>query len=258
MNAGQIGPCSQARMMASRHVRRPLLAVLATIIALAGPVLTCEAGELYALLLGSENKGLAKSEDEFAKEVKFIRKHLTKANAGTNVHFKMLLGDQATKDHLLDAFAWLKKKAKAEDMALLIFSAHGVTSKKDFYMGVQPTQKKSESIPGATLNETAKALSCPSVWVMDACQAGGLIDHHKDWGRASVLCAVNAKQTAYGWGMLPEVTKALEGQCDLNRDGKVQIEEFFHFVSKRRAAKGIPVVTYLSPAERHAVVFAHR
>jgi hypothetical protein len=260
MNAAQAGPRSPRPLISSRHPGRHCWAVLATIIVLAGPVVTCRAGDLYALLMGCEGKGRTKGEDEFSKEVKFIRKHLTKAKAG-EVHFKMLLGKQATKDYALDAFAWLKKKTKAQDVALLIFSTHGSTWGKDFHLWVQPSPDKKkigEDITGKTMNEIAKSLPCPSLWVIDACEAGGLIDHHKEWGRASVLCASDAKHAAFSWGMLPEVTKALEGHCDFNRDGKIQMEELFRFVSQRRAAQKRPVVTYISPNERHAVIFAHR
>ena len=161
---------------------------------------------------------------------------------------------QATVTNVKEGLAWLKRSCTPADVAIVLFSGHGVRKEKGLYYvthegnmnGVQFTCLNWETIATALRDTQARQV----LFLADACHAGAFGD--SDLAPQKELAA-SLRKTAgvmvfsssrkdevslerHEWGhgaFVAAILEGLNGTADLNGDGKITIAELQTTVTER-------------------------
>lgn len=218
-------------------------------------------GDLYTLLVG-----VAKYKDTSVpplqlcdKDAKDVAEFLeTQKAVFKNVHLKLLLNEQATKEEIEKYLYADLRKAGKDDTVLLFFSGHGAahTASSNFYFlthNSDPNYLEATALNMTGLKFLDGLNSKRVLLIADACHAGGFsprtrtmspqkkrVDHYmKMLGDVSGrMMLTSSKPNEYSQ-VLPHMKnsvfthyllKALRGEADSDRDGVVTIEEAYDYV----------------------------
>lgn len=123
---------------------------------------------------------------------------------------ELILDKDATAPRVLAAIANAKKLARGGDLLVIFFSGHGAKSNDGYYLltrEADPSQAlKGKSISGSDLCDALADVECSVLFVLDACQSGGIRSAIDDLTRmltnekvgVTVMSAAMAHETASG------------------------------------------------------------
>jgi hypothetical protein len=174
-----------------------------------------------------------------------------------DVQTRLLTDRDATRQGILDGFDWLKKRARAGDVAVAFYAGHGDCRREgQFYLlpiDVDPKRVEQTGISGEELKKRLGGLPCTTLLLLDACYAGS-IDAGKrkrslpraadalvrefayDQGLA-VLCGAAKEQEAeeeQGHGFFTRaLADGLRGKAAQGKDGLVYLHHLNAYVTDR-------------------------
>ena len=184
------------------------------------------------------------------------------------VKTKLLTDKDATRQGVLDGFAWLKKEMKPQDIAVIFYAGHGERDAKGrFFLlpcDVNFGAVDKTGVSGEDIKKRLAELPGRVLMLLDACHSGaiggkgGLTDEltrelsDDDCG-VVVMCAAMGREEAgeerklrHGYFALA-VIEGLSGKADVSkRDGRVYLHHLEQYVIDR--------VQELSNDEQHPVV----
>lgn len=169
-----------------------------------------------------------------------------KGRAFGDVQVQVYTDKKATVTNVKDGLDWLKRSCTPADVAVVLFSGHGIRRERGLYYvtheanleGVQYTCLNWETV-AASLKETqAKQV----LFLSDACHAGAfgtttlasqkdISDSLRDKAGVMVFASSRANELSREdpqWqhgAFVKAILEGLAGSADLNRDGKVTVQE---------------------------------
>ncbi len=224
---------------------------------------------LYMLVIGIDNYKNPKYKLNYAlADAKAFGQEIEKGSSSifgkTNIVF--LSDAQATKIGIMKAFDKLKTQAQANDVFIFYYAGHGVMSEEDkaqFYIVPYDVTQlygnndllKSKAVSGNELQDFATKLKArKQMFVLDACQSGGIVDMLASRGAAEEkaisqlarstgtfwLTASGTKQFAtefkeLGHGVFTyAILQAIKGKADGgSKDRKITVKEISAFLNDK-------------------------
>ena len=149
------------------------------------------------------------------------------------VESRLVLGDKATHQGILDGLAWLHDKAHKNDLVVMYIGCHGFTDPDEGW-GVDAAD--GQTLWGHEVKAELGKLPCPVIILIETCTSGGFAHRHKDDppvpANVTALCACSGKQSASN-ELDIAVAEALYGRADFNHDGVVDLDELIRYVKLR-------------------------
>ena len=235
-------------VMSTRLKRYTSCVVVLVVLGLTAVESTAEDPHLYVLSVGVEPSLSAQGQrDWYARDAHYMAQALTSAAPNyETVHSRILAGNRATRDRVLDALKWVAAKVGKEDVAIVFFSAHGeLDSSTRFHIQLahSPNSKlQKQVLRGAELRDALGKVNGRVIVLIDTCHAGALPAGGKSTPSVSYLVACGARELSYGQWDDPErahgyfvlaVSEGLRGAADTNGDGAVSFRELASFVPAR-------------------------
>lgn len=179
-----------------------------------------------------------------------------KGRAFGDVQVQVYTDKNATVTNIKNGLDWLKRSCTPSDVAVVLFSGHGITREKGLYYvtheanmnGVQFTCLNWETLAASLHDTQAKQI----LFFADACYAGAfgesdlapqkeLADRLRDSAGVMVFTSSRGNEVSFekpelGHGaFVAAILEGLAGQADLNEDGSITVEELSELVSHRVA-----------------------
>jgi hypothetical protein len=211
--------------------------------------LTAPAGrgaDLYVLSIGVEPTSTSKGvHDLYAGDARFVGEAFVRSEGlYVHTHRRVVAGKQATREEVLEGFAWLGKSVGEEDVAVIFFSTHGgvdsETGHEVYLYGVG-----GEEVPfkSTEMRAALDAVKGRMVVLMDTCTSGGLIPPASQLGKRSAFfagCAATEEtggqyqraDRPHGWFVIA-LCEALSGRADTDGDKVVTLAEVEKYLPGR-------------------------
>jgi WD40 repeat protein len=166
---------------------------------------------------------------------------------------------QATVTNVKEGLAWLQRSCTEQDVAVLLFSGHGVQKERGLYYcthetnieGLQYTALNWETVAETLRDTKARQI----LFLADACHAGAFGDAELAPQRAlaetlrdaagvmffasSAAREISLEDSRWGHGAFCKaILDGLEGKADTNGDGRISIRELSEYVCRE-----VPVMT---------------
>lgn len=221
-----------------------------------------QSGDFFILSAGVDTTSYATaSRDCYAFDAQYIRQALASVDSLYNcVHSRVLMGENATKNSVLQGLGWLAKNVADDDIALLFISAHGQMDEQQGYQIYlfEPSGSASQDtiMSGTELNTALSRISGKIIVLIDTCEAAGaLADSSANSDRAAFVLSCIDNQNSWGQHDRQDrphgyyviaVCEALLGLADTNGDREVRLHELAEYVKTRSEL--------LSPKKQQAVL----
>jgi hypothetical protein len=214
----------------------------------------------WALIIGiNDYAGGTRDNIGSYQDAAALRQHLL--NLGwRDDHIVMIANRSATKPNILEGLSWLQEKTDSRSTAVFHYSGHEKPFKRnadrdrerrDVGLWVSDNNLISDGELGAAMG----GVRASRMWInMAVCRAGGFNDAGTmRAGRVITFSSPeaelsyedpNVKHSVMGWNMIMRGMRKAE--ADANGDGKVTVEEAFHFAR--------PLVVARTEGHQHPVI----
>jgi hypothetical protein len=225
---------------------RMMFLVTAALFVLALPTPPCRGADLYVLSIGVEPTWTFQGRhDLYAGDAGFVGEAFVRAEGlYAHTHRRVVAGKQATREAVLEGFAWLGRSVGEEDVAVVFFSTHGDGDSKTghevflYGAGGEDTPFKSTEMRAAL-----DAVKGRTVVLMDTCTAGGMIPPASQLGkRTAFFAGCTATESTggqyqradrpHGWFVIA-LCEALAGKADTDGDRVVTLGEVEKYLPGR-------------------------
>ena len=221
----------------------------------ARPAVTKERSNLYVLSTGGIGTKAAEIGPLFEHRSKPLFRH---------VEVKMVIGDQKTKQGILDGFTWLRERMTEKDVGVIFITAHGGSGPSGG-LSLQ-TVDRHGGLKAKEIIPALKGIKGRLVFFISSCHAAGFLQVQgaKNLDNVVVMAACPADIGEARFGT--HLVEALKGKADLNHDGIITLDELERHMAKQRSGKGnnnfpviahpasvnsFPLITTATPGRRH-------
>jgi WD40 repeat protein len=177
------------------------------------------------------------------------------------VETKVLTDAQADKDDILDGLDWIEKQTTSKDIAVILFSGHGINdSNGDYYylpVNADIDRLKRTGVPFSDIKTTVSHIAGKVLFFIDTCHSGNLMDTgrraagaERDIGAvinelasaengAVVFASSTGSQYSYedpAWGngaFTKALLEGLAGAADYDKTGRITVNMLDLYISER-------------------------
>jgi len=182
----------------------------------------------------------------FSLDAIYMYKTLKSKGWGEN-HIKLLIGENTSKENILEALNWMKINEEENDTIFFYYAGYGgfiedknPLDENDGYDEFIRTSKNNE-ITDDELNEIFNDFNSTKILaIFNSCYSGGMIDGESDLNKQNrvILTACKSTEEFYRFqkgkstfGLL--LAYGFKRRADKNKNGVVSAEESFYFSSPR-------------------------
>jgi WD40 repeat protein len=177
------------------------------------------------------------------------------------VETKVLTDAEADKDDILDGLDWIEKQTTSKDIAVILFSGHGINdSNGDYYylpVNADIDRLKRSGVPFSDIKTTVSHIAGKVLFFIDTCHSGNLMEAgrraagaERDIGAvinelasaengAIVFASSTGSQYSYedpAWGngaFTKALLEGLGGAADYNKTGRITVNMLDLYISER-------------------------
>lgn len=158
--------------------------------------------KLYVLAVGVSNYAdsdlklgfAAKDADDFAAAME-----RQKGGLYRDVVVKLLTDEHASKDEILDGLDWIRKETTSKDVAMVLFSGHGVNDQSGRYLylpyNADPERLLRTGVSFEDIKATVAALAGKTLFFIDTCHSGNVLGGRRGLN-ADMMGVVNELSSA--------------------------------------------------------------
>jgi len=199
-------------------------------------------GDLWLLFVwnveGNPNR------DEQKAQTTWLRNLLMKNNKGVfaHLHLKVLSGDDATRDGILEGLAWLKKNMKDSDTGVFNISCHGTATKHGWKGAVHPMEDgKKHPFTSKDLVDSLTEIKGKVLVSVGSCHSGGILEQEGlDKLTNVVIITACQKDEGSSGALVPFAQEGWSGAADSNHDGFVDSREIAEYLVEHHPPKFTP------------------
>ena len=196
-------------------------------------------GDLYVLGVGLDqepNKAEHETIDAYnwcPEEVEKLFKEQA-ASFHRKVESRLVLGEKATHQGILDGLAWLRDNTHKSDLVIMYVGCHGFTDPNEGW-GVATADGK--TLWGHEIKAGLGKLPCRVILFIETCTSGGFASAAQERsggpGQRDRACAPAPASRRPTTNSTWRVAEALYGRADFNHDGVVDLDELVRYVRLR-------------------------
>jgi uncharacterized caspase-like protein len=155
---------------------------------------------------------------------------------------RVVVDDQASREAIVDGFAWLRKVTGRRDTAVIFLAGHGTNDPDGtyYYLPVDAQSDRQSMLSGTVLQEALRGIRGRIVLMLDTCHSGNvlgrsslnrLINELTNENRIVVFAASTGDQTARespAWqngAFTKAIIEGLRGVADYAEDGRISMSE---------------------------------
>ncbi len=212
------------------------------------------AGNHWAVLIGiNDHQGPTRDNIGSRQDAELLRSHLVELGWRDD-HIVLLTDDTAVRDNFEEAISWLARKTDQDSVAIFHYSGHtkqwwGQDVDGDGEVpdeGLWPSDN--DRIPDGEFVERMAAVDAGRLWInIAACEAEGFADPGLARTGRTMTFSSGEEEKSYEeprenlsiWGHHLIKRGMVERLADTNGDGRVTVEEAFHFAVPPAAARSV-------------------
>lgn len=198
-------------------------------------------GDLWLLFVWNVE---GKDRDEATSNATWLRSLLMKNNRQVfaHRHQRVLSGNDATRDGILEGLAWLKKNMKNSDTGCFYISCHGSARKHGWAGAVHPMgDGKKHPFTSKDLVEALTGIKGKVFVSVGSCASGGILEQEGIEKLTNVVILTACQKNEGSSGALnPFAHRGWSGEADTNHDGFVDSREIGEYMVRHHPTKFTP------------------